>query len=554
MAYMNEVNNVANAFKGNPQALEQRYAQDQQLIDLLALQKIKSDMEAAKRQMMMKSAQQGQQPTVKQQREQEVLDMTKEDVAQRVAGVAQQQQQEEQQRMQQIMQSGLAQAPAPNMANFSGGGIVAFAGPEGSYVKEEEEEIPPPPPPRNPLTGRPNPEYVEWRRKYGARYDARRVQGTEALMSEFGKIRSQRPPESDQQAREAFGTESPPPAPTSNVPPQQFPPGTKDLRAPVTIGRDGRPVPVIPGETPPAAPPPAAAPAPRPQAAAAPSPGLPALPPAGAPGADQGIGSLQSAVQGRITKDVGRDAAAERLAEENRIRQLYAGTQLSPEEQRQRRLKQFLLGAANRSGIGSVMAGGLAGSLREEDRQRAEQQELLGKAIGAGQKGFEQAEMSSRQGVASGSELINRTLDRAFQERKLLSDRQVAELEDKTKRAEIAATNAIREAQSEANNIAKQDSALRAINYNIATTTEKIAARYQQEIQMATNNVQFAKTDKDRKEAQAAVDAIRRKIEAEVERATFDMREHQKQITERQMASAGVGNFRVVSSTPAPTR
>ena len=94
MAYMNDVNSVANAFKGNPQALEQRYAQDQQLIDLLALQKIKSDMEAAKRDMMMKSAQQGQQPTVKQQREQEVLNMTKEDVAKRVTEVAQQQQQE----------------------------------------------------------------------------------------------------------------------------------------------------------------------------------------------------------------------------------------------------------------------------------------------------------------------------------------------------------------------------------------------------------------------------------------------------------------------------
>jgi hypothetical protein len=540
MAYMNDVEEKAAAYKGNPQALQQRYAQDQQLIDLLALQKIKSDMEAAKRDMMMKSAQQGQEPTVKQQREQEVLDMTKQDVAQRVAGVAQQRQQEEQQRMQQMLQSGLAQAPAPNMMSLAGGGIVAFAGPEGSYVREEEEEIPPPPPRVDPKTGALNPEYREWARKYYAKAEAKKARENPYYAYRQREGRPGFDINPVQQAREAFGTESAP-APQ---------PDNRALLNKADAALRSQPVPM------PAPPPAAPAPAPRPQAAEA-SPGLPALPPAGvtgAPGADQGIGSLQSAVQGRITQDVGRNAAAERLAEENRIRELYAGTQLSPEEQRQRRLKQFLLGAANRSGIGSVMAGGLAGSLREQDAQRAEQQAILGKAVGAGQKGFEQAEMSSRQGVQSGTLLINSIIDNAFKEKQLLSNRQVAELEDKTKRAEIAATNAIREAQGEANNIAKQDSALRAINYNIATTTEKIVARNQQEIQMAANNVQFAKTDKDRKEAQAAADAIRRRIEAEVERATFDMREHQKQIMERQMASAGVGNFRVVSSTPAPTR
>lgn len=546
MAYMNEVNNVANAFKGKPQALEQRYAQDQQLIDLLALQKIKSDMEEAKRDMMIKSAQQGQQPTVKQQREQEVLDMTKEDVAQRVAGVAQQRQQEEQQRMQQMLQSGLAQAPAPNMMNFAGGGIVAFAGPEGSYVKDKEEEDEESFMER--IFGdrkRPMPLYREGREKLTKEEieEAKRLKEMgllDAIKYSGRRVLDALPLGQGKPLRKMVGEESKPetaaPIPTSGAPamPDQTDAETARLQ------RQAAPRPAVP---PPAAPPPAAAaPAPRPQVESVPT--LSRMPSA-APGADQGIGSLQSAVQGRITQDVGRNAAAERLAEENRIRQLYAGTQLSPEEQRQRRLKQFLLGAANRSGIGSVMAGGLAGSLREEDRQRAEQQELLGKAIGAGQKSFEQAETSSRQGVASGTSLINSTLDRAFQEKKLLSDRDIAQLNARVESSKAAASRALQEAQLEANNIAKQDAALRAINYNIATTTEKIAARYQQEIQMATNNVQFAKTDKDRKEAQAAVDAIRRRIEAEVERATFDMREHQKRIMDRQMASSGLGNFKV---------
>jgi hypothetical protein len=121
----------------------------------------------------------------------------------------------------------------------------------------------------------------------------------------------------------------------------------------------------------------------------------------------------------------------------------------------------------------------------------------------------------------------------------------VAILQDRTRRAEIAATNAIREAQMEANNIAKQDSALRAINQSIATTTEKIAARYQQEINNAQLGLQAAKTDKERKEAQAAIDAIRRKAEAEAERATFDLREQANGIRDRQMASSGLGNFKV---------
>ena len=67
-----EIQNRMDAYRGNPQALMQRYAQSQQLIDLLALQKLKSEKEAAARQMQMGAP--GQMPTVAQQREQQVLD------------------------------------------------------------------------------------------------------------------------------------------------------------------------------------------------------------------------------------------------------------------------------------------------------------------------------------------------------------------------------------------------------------------------------------------------------------------------------------------------
>jgi hypothetical protein len=125
------------AYRGNPQALMQRYQQSQQLIDLLALQRIKSEKEAAARQIQM---QMGQQPTVAEQREAEVMDLTRQEVAQRVGEVGQQKQQQQQQAMQKMM-GGLAAAPGaqammPTQA-MAAGGIVAFNGEDESLVESE---------------------------------------------------------------------------------------------------------------------------------------------------------------------------------------------------------------------------------------------------------------------------------------------------------------------------------------------------------------------------------------------------------------------------------
>ena len=68
------VNQKADAYRNNPQVLEKRYQQNQQLLDLLALQKVKSDKEAAARDMQLKMDQNPN--TIAQQREQEVLAMT----------------------------------------------------------------------------------------------------------------------------------------------------------------------------------------------------------------------------------------------------------------------------------------------------------------------------------------------------------------------------------------------------------------------------------------------------------------------------------------------
>ena len=68
MAIMdNEVETTMDAFRSNPDALMQRFQRGQQLIDLLALQKLKSEKEAAARQMKMQMQQNP--STIKEQRE-----------------------------------------------------------------------------------------------------------------------------------------------------------------------------------------------------------------------------------------------------------------------------------------------------------------------------------------------------------------------------------------------------------------------------------------------------------------------------------------------------
>lgn len=136
------------AYRGNPQALMQRYQQNQQLIDLLALQKLKSEKEAAARSLQMAAAQgQGEPPTVAQQREQEVLGMTQQEVAQQVGAEGQRRQAQERQALQRLM-SGIAGVPGAGAAMperaMAAGGIVAFqegGSPEDRAILNDPENV-----------------------------------------------------------------------------------------------------------------------------------------------------------------------------------------------------------------------------------------------------------------------------------------------------------------------------------------------------------------------------------------------------------------------------
>jgi len=159
-------------FKDNPQQLQQRYGQNKQLLDLLALQEISKEQQQRSQRMQMEAQQNP--ATVADQMQQEVLQGKKAEMAQGlqgikglrertkdVGGVLAQKQQQQQQRMQQQGQQpqrppqqqqrpqgqpmmaaagGLMTQAAPNIdpRYFEGGGIVAFKA--GGPTAEEIEE------------------------------------------------------------------------------------------------------------------------------------------------------------------------------------------------------------------------------------------------------------------------------------------------------------------------------------------------------------------------------------------------------------------------------
>ncbi len=144
------MNQKVAAYNNNPQALEKRYQQNQQLIDLLALQKIKTDKTAAANNIALQMQQNP--STIAQQREQEVLAMTKNEMAQQTAGILGQRQKQQQKNMQRTARGqnvapqggammaargGLMPLPRPTMQKMASGGILGYQ--TGAEVISDED-------------------------------------------------------------------------------------------------------------------------------------------------------------------------------------------------------------------------------------------------------------------------------------------------------------------------------------------------------------------------------------------------------------------------------
>lgn len=126
MGIDSQISQRVGQFRSNPQALQQRYAQNRELLDLLALQKLKSEKEAAAKEMQMQMQTQPQ--TIKEQREAELMQMNQQELAQQVGRTNQQQLVEQKKAMSGIAKRAAGQ-PVQGMAS---GGIVGLA--EGGPV------------------------------------------------------------------------------------------------------------------------------------------------------------------------------------------------------------------------------------------------------------------------------------------------------------------------------------------------------------------------------------------------------------------------------------
>jgi len=461
MAGLGSVEDRVAAYRGNPAPLQQRYAMSQDLLDLLALQKIKSEKEAAARDMQLKMGQQAaaqgdQAMTVAQQREKEVMDMTKAELAQQRGATANQQVAEQQGAMQKLL-SGIARAPgaasAAQPVMMASGGIVAFD--EGGYLSPLE--------------------------RYGKREAEKRAQRAREI-EEFNaqlrqdpgqiKIReakaaleamspAERSSERGRRLREFIKNvfTSPPAAVLAAPTPAMVRPVDGFPTAPIDVGGGETITPAAgsgrgdainpPMADPSAAMPQPPAPAPR-QAPPAPA-GLAGLPGAqGAPGlapqptapAAPAAGGASPDALGRMLRersmaDMQIDPRARQLEEEKRIeerlmfpeeqerrrrvideqRRMYE-QEFDPERLRREGLKRALIGAGGRR-YGEFAGAATAGMEYDETQRGAQRQRLKGledmeqglfglrqgavkDGIGAGQKAYEQSSTTQRQGMETG--------------------------------------------------------------------------------------------------------------------------------------------------------
>ena len=120
-----DVQDRVDAYRDNPAALQQRYMQSQELIDLLALQKMKSTQQNFARDMQLKM--QSNPKTIKQQLEAEMMGRTKDDMLKGVAGVLKNKQNQAQSNINKVAARGVAGQQAPNMLKLAEGGVIGFA-------------------------------------------------------------------------------------------------------------------------------------------------------------------------------------------------------------------------------------------------------------------------------------------------------------------------------------------------------------------------------------------------------------------------------------------
>ena len=552
-----EVASRVQEFKGKPQALQQQYAASQQLIDLLALQKIKSMQEAAARQMQLQMAQQqaanGEaSSTIAEQREKEVMDMTKQELAQQRGELLQQEQTEQKQAMQKLMggitnAQGAASAMEPKA--MAAGGIVAFK--TGDDVKDERYKR------------KEGESFEDFRTRVlameqadtQARLKQERNETERGRLMELEKRGGAAIPPSPYGIKRDLGIASLAPAPAAPQAPQTERLPVSEAQATMQAGPQAAMPPPAPR---PMAPPP-------PQAAKPPMPAAPPAPPK--PQQQQGLGglqmgppedTLQNALRRQSVAAMNIDPKAEKLAEEARVEgrlkltpnqrgvfdEGIAGLKgmfdqdFDPEMLRREGIKRYLLGMGGRS-MGEF-AGGAGTAMDFDTRQKAQklarfkdlqekreglvslEREPVKSGIDAGFKTYEQAGNTQRTGLTAGANVFGtetQSKDNAAQrEAKATQDAAQNAIE----KLKIGAQNAATAAQRDANDFAKLSGHLSTITNNRARAEQAVVNAFKKDAQAIEMALMGNPKDKD---ALARKAALQLEIDAAVDKTTkpFDL-------------------------------
>lgn len=580
-----EVASRVQEFKGKPAALQEKYAASQQLIDLLALQKIKSMQESAAREMQLQMAQQQaangeSSSTIAQQREKEVMDMTKNELAQQRGELAQQQGVEQKEAMQKLM-SGIASAEGAASAMqpqaMAAGGIVAFK--EGDGVKDER-----------------------YKRKEGeslSDFNNRVLQlELEDRKAESTKRDADRESERQRMLAERGGAAIPPsrlfdraPLPASVSPsaaPQQglgsLPNAQQAPRLPVSEAQatmQAGPQAAMP------------APAPRPMAPPSPQvaqkPPMPAAPAAPPAAPQQGLGglqmgppedTLQNALRRQSIAGMNIDPRARQLEDEKRIedrlkptteqRAVYdegiAGLKkfydqdFDPELQRREGIKRYLLGMGGRSQ--GEFAGGAETAMNYDTAQKQQQRArfnemqksregLIGLdraavtgGIEGGYKAADQAGQTQRTALTSGANVFGTESQSKDNAARIEAQSKDNAAQREIERLRIGAQNAATAAQRDANDFAKLTGHLSTITNNRARAENAVVKSFQKDAQAIEMALMGNPKDKD---ALAKKAALQLEIDAAVDKTTkpFDLLASSIQAKLYGGGQGGLGGFTV---------
>ena len=579
-----EVASRVQEFKGKPAELQQQYATSQQLIDLLALQKIKSMQEAAARQMQLQMAQQQaangeSSSTIAQQREKEVMDMTKNELAQQRGELAQQQGVEQKEAMQKLM-GGIASAPGAASAMepqaMAAGGIVTFK--TGDDVKDERYKR------------KEGESFEDFRTRVlameqadtQARLKQERNETERGRLMELEKRGGAAIPPSPYGIKRDLGIASLAPAPAAPQAPQTERLPVSEAQATMQAGPQAAMPPPAPR---PMAPPP-------PQAAKPPMPAAPPAPPK--PQQQQGLGglqmgppedTLQNALRRQSVAAMNIDPKAEKLAEEARVegrlkltpaqrgvfdegiaglRGMY-DQDFDPEMLRREGIKRYLLGMGGRS-MGEF-AGGAGNAMDFDTRQKAQklarfkdlqekreglvslEREPVKSGIEAGFKTYEQAGNTQRTGLTAGANVFGtetQSKDNAAQrEAKATQDAAQNAIE----KLKIGAQNAATAAQRDANDFAKLSGHLSTITNNRARAEQAVVNAFKKDAQAIEMALMANPKDK---EALGRKAALQLEIDAAVDKTTkpFDLLASSIQAKLYGGGQGGLGGFTVLREKP----